>query len=68
LPPTQGDAGLKEVATVSKKLNDLDSALNTQFPLSDYQINDLFADLQTQLYDIHAAQEKALAELSGVVG
>jgi hypothetical protein len=64
---TQGDAGLQEVAAVSKKLNDLTSTLNAQFPLSDHQINELFAALQGQLYDIHAAEEKALAELNDVV-
>jgi hypothetical protein len=55
---TQGDAGLAEVAKVSKKLNDLDSTINSQIPLSDHQINDLFADLQAQLYGIHAVEEK----------
>jgi hypothetical protein len=63
----QGEAGLQEVATVSKKLNDLTNVLNSQIPLSDHQINELFADLQAQLYDIHAAEEKALAELNDVV-
>jgi len=63
---TQGDAGLKEAAKASKKLNDLDNALNKQFPLNDHQINELFADLQAQLYDIHAAEEKTLAELHDV--
>jgi hypothetical protein len=63
---TLGDAGLKDVATMSKKLNDLESTLTAQFPLSDHQINELFADLQAQLYDIHAAEEKALAELKTV--
>ncbi len=64
---TQGDAGLQEVTAVSKKLNDLESTLNSQFPLSDHQINELFADLQAQLYDIHAAEEKTLAELKTVI-
>lgn len=64
---TQGDAGLTEVAKVSKKLNTLASALTAQFPLSDHQINELFANLQAQLYNIHAAEEKALAELKTVI-
>jgi hypothetical protein len=64
---TQGDAGLKGVARVSKKLNDLASALNKQFPLNGHQINGLFADLQARLYGIHAAEENALAELNDVV-
>jgi hypothetical protein len=64
---TQGDAGLTEVAKLSKKLNDLASTFNAQFPMSDHQINELFADLQAQLYGIHAAEEKALAELHDAV-
>jgi hypothetical protein len=64
---TQGDAGLKEVAKASKKLNELDGALNKQIPLHDRQIDEVFANLQTQLYDIHAAEEKALAELHDAV-
>ncbi len=64
---TQGDAGLKEVAKMSKKLNDWDGALNKQIPLNDRQIDELFADIQARLYDIHAAEEKALAELNDVV-
>jgi hypothetical protein len=35
--------------------------------MSDHQINGLFADLQAQLYGIHAAEEKTLAELKDVV-
>jgi hypothetical protein len=64
---TQGDAGLKEVAKASTKLNDLDSALNKQFPLNDRLIDELFVELQTQLYGIHAAEVKALAELNDTV-
>ncbi|NJN55626.1 MAG: BtrH N-terminal domain-containing protein [Anaerolineae bacterium] len=59
----QGPDGQAEVASLSQQLTNLETELNSHFPISDEEMMALFADMQTHLNDIYQAELAALATL-----
>lgn len=64
---TEGNDSAAELSRISQKLEELEVALNGRFPLNDHDTHTLFADLQTHLEKIYAAEQKALDALAGAV-
>jgi hypothetical protein len=64
---TEGNDSAAELSRISQKLEELEVALNGRFPLNDRDTHTLFADLQTHLEKIYAAEQKALDALAGAV-
>lgn len=63
----EGNDNAAELSRISQKLEELEVALNGRFPLSDHDMHDLFANMQTHLENIYAAEQKALDTLAGAV-
>lgn len=61
---TAGDAALRQL---SQQLQELEVELNGRFPLSDKTMQALFADMQSHLEKIYAAEQEALAVLAGAI-
>jgi hypothetical protein len=64
---TEGNDSAAELSRISQKLEELEVVLNGRFPLNDSDMHTLFADLQTHLEKIYAAEQKALDALAGAV-
>lgn len=60
---TRGDGSLQESAKLTAKLNALEHECEKNFPLADTEIEALFAEMQTRLFELYHAEREALAAL-----
>lgn len=58
----------EELRQLSQQLQDMEVELNGRFPISDEEMHALFADMQTHLEGIYAAEQEALATLTKAIG
>ena len=64
---TQGTEADVEMRQLSQQLQDKEMALNGRFPISDSDMHNLFADMQSHLEIIYSAEQEALAALAGAI-
>lgn len=60
---TRGDGSLQESAKLTAKLNALEHECEKDFPLANAEIEALFAEMQTRLFELYHAEREALAAL-----
>lgn len=64
---TQGTEADGELRRLSQQLQDMEVELNGRFPISDQTMHALFADMQTHLEKMYAAEKEALNTLAGAI-
>ncbi len=64
---TQGTEADGELRQLSQQLQDMEVELNGRFPISNETMHALFADMQSHLEKIYAAEKEALATLAGAI-
>jgi hypothetical protein len=63
----QGTEADAELRRLNQQLQDMEMELNGRFPISDEAMHALFADMQSHLEQIYAAEKEALTTLSGAI-
>jgi ferric-dicitrate binding protein FerR (iron transport regulator) len=61
----QGANGLDEVRSIDERLAEIQTAMETDFPLDESQSKTLLNDLRDRLLEIHAAEVEAAQAMAG---
>ena len=64
---TRGGEGFNDMAIVSQKLNEMQTELNHQFPMSESEAQQLFSQMKEALLNIFEAEKQALATLKAII-
>ena len=63
----QGSNADAELRKLSQQIEDMEVELNGRFPISDEEMHALFANLQSHIEQIYAAEKEALGVLAGAI-